>query len=92
MPRQRLLTGSMTLLALLQQRRRRQVAVYFSMVRRSAAWACRLKRSTSMSSTTLNTLQLHAMIQVNHSCADYGICQNEELTCLWFGVPRLAGL
>ena len=51
-PRQRLLIGPMTLEVELQHRMRRQVPMYFSMVRRSACWASLVRRSTSVSSTT----------------------------------------
>jgi len=40
--------------ALLQQRMRRQAAEYFSMVRRRLCCASRLRRSTSLSTSTLN--------------------------------------
>jgi hypothetical protein len=47
------LTGSMTLLGLLQHSISRHDDEYFSMVRRSAACACRVSLSTSTSTTTL---------------------------------------
>src|SRR6056297_1829354 len=52
-PRHRERTGSITLEALLQHKIRRQAAVYFSIVRRRAAWAWRLSLSTSVRITTL---------------------------------------
>ena len=52
MARQRLLIGPMTLEVELQQRMRRQVDMYFSIVRRSACWASLVRRSTSVSNTT----------------------------------------
>jgi hypothetical protein len=51
-PRQRERTGSMTLLRLFATRIRRQVAVYFSMVRRRAACASLVSLSTSESNNT----------------------------------------
>ena len=49
---QRLRTGSMTRQAELHERIRRQPALYFSIVRRSAACALVESRSTSFSTTT----------------------------------------
>mmetsp|Transcript_9354 Transcript_9354/g.28140 ORF Transcript_9354/g.28140 Transcript_9354/m.28140 type:complete len:246 (-) Transcript_9354:604-1341(-) len=51
--RQRLRTGSMTREALLQHSTRRQAAEYFSIVRRRLCCASRLRRSTSLNTSTL---------------------------------------
>mmetsp|Transcript_12329 Transcript_12329/g.41709 ORF Transcript_12329/g.41709 Transcript_12329/m.41709 type:complete len:216 (+) Transcript_12329:191-838(+) len=53
MPRQRLRSGSMMRDGDVQQRMRRHDWEYFSMVRRSPAWACSVSRSTSVRITTL---------------------------------------
>lgn len=50
--KQRLLIGPITLEVELQQRMRRQVDIYFSMVRRKACWASFVSLSTSVSNTT----------------------------------------
>lgn len=50
--RQRLLIGPMTLEVDVEQRMRRQVDMYFSMVRRKACWASFVSLSTSVSITT----------------------------------------
>lgn len=52
MARQRLRMGPMTLELEVEQRTRRQVDVYFSMVRLNACWASLVSLSTSVSRTT----------------------------------------
>lgn len=52
--RQRLRIGSMTLEVEVEHRIRRQVAMYFSIVRRKACWASFVSLSTSVSNTTEN--------------------------------------
>lgn len=58
--RQRLWIGPMTLEVEVEQRMRRQVAMYFSIVRRKACWASFVSLSTSVSTTT-----------EDKKCADY---------------------
>lgn len=52
-PKQRERSGAISREVELQIRIRRQVFIYFYMVRRSACWALRVMRSTSLSTTTL---------------------------------------
>lgn len=52
--RQRLRIGPMTLEVEVEQRMRRQVYMYFSIVRRKACWASFVSLSTSVSNTTEN--------------------------------------
>lgn len=52
--RQRLRIGPMTLEVEVEQRMRRQVPMYFSIVRRKACWASFVSLSTSVSNTTEN--------------------------------------
>lgn len=52
MRRQRERMGAMSLLVLFAQRMRRMLDMYFSIVRRSAAWASRVSASASWMTTT----------------------------------------
>ena len=61
MPRHRERMAGMTLLVELQQRMRRHVDVYFSMVRRRACWASLVNRSTSVSTTTVTKEAIHVV-------------------------------
>lgn len=58
-PRHLLLIAGITLLVELQHRIRRHVAMYFSIVRRNACWASLVRRSTSVSTTTVGARRYH---------------------------------
>lgn len=64
--RHRLLMGAMSLLVLLAQRMMRMFDMYFSMVRRSAAWASRVSESASLMMTTGGHMsEMNYVMQVN---------------------------
>ena len=73
MARQRLRIGPMTLEVEVEHRMRRQVLMYFSIVRRKACWASFVSLSTSVSSTTdkqksdTAVLCLHSASRQSHS-------------------------
>lgn len=69
-----LLMGAITFEVELQHRISRQVNMYFSIVRRKACWASLVRRSTSVSSTTVKTWEMLSLpIRLYYCCVSVRI-------------------